>query len=179
MQRFLARRDEDSFLALYRRHADALYRVLARVLGGADVDDAFQETWRRSVDRLASFGGGSRLRTWLCGVALNCAREALRARGAGPGWEVVELDELGAPDAVVPLSEEREALEGALARLAPGYRAVLVLHDVEELTHAEIARVLGIRSGTSKSQLARARAAVRRALADAREEPVRRAGGTA
>jgi RNA polymerase sigma-70 factor (ECF subfamily) len=57
------------------------------------------------------------------------------------------------------------ALERAVADLPDGYRAVLVLHDVEGFTHEEIGEVLGIVPGTSKSQLARARAAVRRSLA--------------
>ena len=52
-----------------------------------------------------------------------------------------------------------------MALLPDGYRAVLVLHDVEGFTHEEIAEALGIVPGTSKSQLARARAAVRRSLA--------------
>jgi len=56
-----------------------------------------------------------------------------------------------------PPAEDALDVERALARLPPGYRAVLVLHDLEGYTHSEIARVLGIEPGTSKSQLARAR----------------------
>jgi RNA polymerase sigma-70 factor (ECF subfamily) len=56
-------------------------------------------------------------------------------------------------------------LERALAAVAPGYREVLLLHDVEGYTHQEIAGLLGIEVGTSKSQLTRARRAVVRALA--------------
>jgi len=56
-------------------------------------------------------------------------------------------------------------LERALVALPPGYRAVLVLHDVEGLAHEEIAEILGCRVGTSKSQLHKARAKMRDLLA--------------
>jgi RNA polymerase sigma-70 factor (ECF subfamily) len=56
-------------------------------------------------------------------------------------------------------------LERAVARLPAGYRHVFVLHDVEGFTHVEIAAQLGITPGTSKSQLSRARATLRRVLA--------------
>jgi RNA polymerase sigma-70 factor (ECF subfamily) len=64
---------------------------------------------------------------------------------------------------------DRVDLERAIAALPPGYREVLVLHDVEGYTHAEIGTLLGLDAGTSKSQLARARQAMRSALT-AREE---------
>jgi RNA polymerase sigma-70 factor (ECF subfamily) len=61
-------------------------------------------------------------------------------------------------------------LEAAIAALPAGYRAVLVLHDVEGFTHAEIARQLGLAVGTSKSQLFAARRAVRHRL-ERNQEP--------
>ena len=57
-------------------------------------------------------------------------------------------------------------LERALSALPPGFREVLVLHDIEGYTHEDIATMLGVQLGTSKSQLSRARAAMRRALGD-------------
>ncbi len=62
-------------------------------------------------------------------------------------------------------------LEHAIARLPEGARAVLVLHDVEGFTHAEIASILAIDAGTSKSQLSRARALLREVLASGQESP--------
>jgi RNA polymerase sigma-70 factor (ECF subfamily) len=59
----------------------------------------------------------------------------------------------------------RASIEAATARLAPGARAVFVLHDVEGYTHEEIAKTLGITAGGSKSQLFKARAKLRRLLA--------------
>jgi RNA polymerase sigma-70 factor (ECF subfamily) len=68
-----------------------------------------------------------------------------------------------------PSSEDRLDIESAIARLAPGYRMVLVLHDVEGFTHDEIALQLGIAPGTSKAQLFKARR-VMRALLTGREK---------
>ena len=67
--------------------------------------------------------------------------------------------------------ELRVSLERALDRLPEGMRQVLVLHDVEGYTHEEIGETLGITAGTSKSQLFKARARMRRTLRPAREAP--------
>jgi RNA polymerase sigma-70 factor (ECF subfamily) len=61
-------------------------------------------------------------------------------------------------------SSEQIDLDTAISALAPGYRAVLVLHDIEGFTHEEIAQRLGITAGTSKGQLFKARRAVRARL---------------
>ena len=73
-------------------------------------------------------------------------------------------DQLIDHDASWPDHANRVDLERALVRLPPGFREVLVLHDVEGFTHEDIATMLGIQPGTSKSQLSRARSAMRRAL---------------
>jgi hypothetical protein len=69
------------------------------------------------------------------------------------------------------------SIEAATARLAPGARAVFVLHDVEGYTHEEIAKTLGITAGGSKSQLFKARAKLRRLLVHL-VEPEERRGAT-
>ena len=97
---------------------------------------------------------------------MRCALEALRQRGA-PLYPI-EPDEISA---VPPRLDLRIDLEAALASLAPGYRAVLVLHDVEGYTHQEIADLVGIDAGTAKSQLSRARRAMRARLGAPAERP--------
>jgi RNA polymerase sigma-70 factor (ECF subfamily) len=78
---------------------------------------------------------------------------------------MVALVETDIPeDSTTPDPIGRVDLERALATLAPGYREVLVLHDIEGYTHQDIAALLGMDAGTSKSQLSRARAAMRTAL---------------
>ena len=146
------------------RHTPRLYAFTLRLLGGAEAEaeDVVQETWLRATGALADFRWGSKLETWLTGIALNLCRETFRRRsrrGETPWWD-------GAAPARPPgRHEDRVDLERAIAALPDGYRAVLVLHDVEGFTHEQIGAQLGITAGTSKSQLYHARRAVRAALA--------------
>jgi len=161
VDRFLADRDERAFCEIYRQHGPALYGFARHLLErDAVVDDVVQEAWLRAVRRLPSFDGRSSLRTWLIGFVVNCCRESWRD-AARHGTEQVADDPL--EDAAQPADShaERLDLERALARLAPGYRTVLLLHDLQGMTHEEIGDLLEIAPGTSKSQLARARQVLR------------------
>jgi RNA polymerase sigma-70 factor (ECF subfamily) len=126
-------------------------------MGGPDADaaDALQDAWLRALTRLPHFRRESSLRTWLCGFIVNCCRERFRE----PLFEGVD-DRAGRP----LQADLRLDLESALASLPPGSRAIVILHDVEGYTHREIAAALGVEEGTSKSQLSRGRAALRRRL---------------
>jgi len=162
---FLATRSETAFRRLYRAHAPAVYALLLRLTAGdvARAEDCLQDAWLRAIAGLERFAWRSTLRTWIRGIAINCWREGWREDRRAPLRLVEDHEpEQDLPD-VSPL--DVIALERAVAALPDGYRAVLVLHDVEGFTHEEIAEALGIVPGTSKSQLARARAAVRRSLA--------------
>lgn len=161
---FARNRSERAFLALYDRHAGAMYALAVRLMGGrsADAADVLQEAWTRALPRFTEFRRESSLRTWLCGFVVNGCRERFR----GPLFEPLF-------ERVAPLEDGELSidLDRALASLAPGYRAVIVLHDIEGYTHREIAAALGIDEGTSKSQLSRGREALRRRL---RAAPVER-----
>ncbi len=155
--------DEAAFRVLYRRNAGALRALVRRWLEDDRdrVDDVLQETWMRAVQRFPRFEWRSSLRTWLISIAINCCREAVRVRPL----QLVREDAAMLEDGRDPgQSDSRIDLESALARIAAGYRQVLILHDVHGLTHEEIASVLDIEVGTSKSQLSRARAALRKLL---------------
>ncbi len=161
-QRILREGDEAAFRALYRRHTGALYQFVLRILGGSEMDaeDIVQETWIRAVAGLTRFRWESSFRTWLIGIGLNRVRKSLRRVRPAQQEDLERLEaELVAPDRA-----GRIDLEQAVRLLPDGYRAVLVLHDVEGFTHDEISRSLGITPGTSRSQLHFARRAVRRLL---------------
>lgn len=162
-ERFLATRDEAAFRLLYRRHAGFLYRFLLRLSGGdaGAADEGVQETWVRAARALPGFQWRSSLKTWLAGIAIRWWRETERAAG-----RLAELpDEADLPPAApVRLVIDRVDLERALAALAPGYRRAILLHDVEGYTHEEVAELTGVDVGTSKSQLSRARSALRARL---------------
>jgi RNA polymerase sigma-70 factor (ECF subfamily) len=160
--RFLSARDEEAFLALYRGHAAGVYGMALRLCGGveAEAQDVAQEAWVRAVRLLPSFRWTSALKTWICGIAVNVWRERRRALGRGEGLPSVEVAEPAAfEDAGARLDLSR-----AVAGLPAGSREILLLHDVEGYTHKEIAGLLEIEEGTSKSQLSRARASLRAAL---------------
>lgn len=166
VERFLRRREEKVFREIYRRHAPPVNRFVLRVVGGndGDADDVVQTTWIRAIERLHLFRWESNLRTWLTGIALNCSRELLRKRKREIPSERIE-EEISRRPSPVRRAIDRVDLERAIGNLPAGYREVLVLHDIEGYTHDEIGRLLGIEGGTSKSQLSRARRAVRSMLA--------------
>ena len=161
---FLAERREAVFRELYRRHTPLIYRTSVRLLAGGTArassaaEDATQECWLRAVRGLAGFRWQSRLSTWLTGIAIRICAELVRSPA-----EVLDLEayreELMAPDS----EDGRLAIhdiERLLHQVAPGYRAVLILHDLEGFTHEEIAQALQVDAGTAKSQLSRGRRAL-------------------
>jgi RNA polymerase sigma factor (sigma-70 family) len=152
-----------SFLPLYDRHAPAMYALAYRLMGAreADAADALQEAWLRAIPRLPGFRRESSLRTWLCGFIVNCCRERFRGPLFEAFAEEASVSSVRSNDLRVL---ERLDVERALASLPPGARTVVILHDIEGYTHEEIAGALGIEPGTSKSQLSRGRATLRRRL---------------
>lgn len=159
---------EAAFRELFRRHTPHLLQFVSRVLGqsASEAEDVVQDTWLRAYPALVTFRNESSFSTWLCSVGLRAALDSMR-RGKRRSTEFV-LDDDDAP-LELPHHEDRMDLETAIATLAPGYRMVLLLHDVEGFTHEEIALQLGIAPGTSKAQLFKARR-VMRALLTGREK---------
>jgi RNA polymerase sigma-70 factor (ECF subfamily) len=161
VRRVVAEGDESAFRVLFRRHTPALLSLATRLLDGdrSAGEDAVQEAWIRAVAGLGRFRGEARLRTWLCGFVVNCCRERRRSDARAHAVAVLREADVSAaaPGGDVDL-------ERAIDALPEGYRSVLVLHDVVGYTHREIAQLVEIDEGTSKSQLFRARLAVRRRL---------------
>lgn len=148
---------------LYDRHTPRILGLALRLIGGdlSSAEDVVHDVWIRAVERLPGFRWESSLTTWLGGFVVNVVRDRVRSeRRESIGVE----DHYSADDLALLEAADRLDLEKAIAALPHGFRQVLVLHDVEGYTHEEIAALLEIAPGTSKSQLARARGAVRRAL---------------
>lgn len=157
----LTSRSEAAFRQLYHRHTPRLFRVARRMADTpSDAEDAVQETWLRASLQFRDFRWTSALSTWLVGIALNVLREQKARRGRHID---LSLDEI---PLAAPGDRDRIDLEAAVRELAPGARIVFLLHDVEGFTHEEIAAQLGVTAGTSKTQLHRARAALRKRLED-------------
>jgi RNA polymerase sigma-70 factor (ECF subfamily) len=147
-----------------------MFGVALRLLGGRETlaEEVLQTAWVRAAERLERFRGRSSLKTWLCGITVNCSREAVRKERRTPE-QPLDVQTVLVPPTRIYGAIPRVDLERALERLPVGYREVLVLHDVEGYTHGEIARILGIQEGTSKSQLSRARRAMRAELSEEEE----------
>jgi RNA polymerase sigma-70 factor (ECF subfamily) len=160
VEQFLRGRSEDAFRALYRAHTPALYALALRLTGGdrGEAEDLVQESWVRALSGLRTFRAQSALRSWLCGVLVNVRRGRIRT-----DWRTVDAPEVE-PIAAASSSDDAIDLERAIAALPEGARDVYVLHDVHGYTHREIADLLGIVEGTSKSQLNRARSLLRSSL---------------
>ena len=155
--------DEGAFRELYRRHTPRLLAFVHRVLGReeAEAEDVVQETWIRACDGLVRFRWDARFSTWLLGIGLNAARER---QGKNSLTAAFDPERLPDPPGPAGNGENRVDLERSIRSLPDGYRTVLLLHDLEGMKHGEIARRLGISTGTSKSQLFNARRLLRSML---------------
>ena len=156
--------DRMAFERLYRRHVPRIHSLARRMLGQEDADEATQDAFVRAWTKLAGFRGESAFGTWLYRLALNVclARRSEAARARRRFVADDELPELAGRTEVRP--DVRVDFARALEQLPDGAREVLVLHDVEGYKHEEIAGMLGINAGTSKSQLHRARMLMRTQL---------------
>jgi RNA polymerase sigma-70 factor (ECF subfamily) len=168
--------DPDAVRTLYDRYAPRVYAVVRRIAGDDDLaQDYAQDAWIRAIRALPTFRGDARFSTWLHRIAVNAALQALRRhrsrdRRTAPMPEAIPVSpRLG--DALL-----QERLEAAMDRLPDGMRQVLILHDVEGYTHEEIGDVLGVTSGTSKSQLSKARARMRGLLGSIHADPADEGG---
>jgi len=162
--------DAHAFEVLYRRHGERLYATAVRLTRDGDTAaDLVHDAWVRGVESLERFEKRSSFRTWITGILINCYREheRMRRREYDQMYDEISVDDQLDSASSAPLEGgqiDRLDLEAAIAALPRGFRQVLVLHDIEGFTHEEIAEMLGLVPGTSKSQLARARQRVREML---------------
>lgn len=173
----LARRcgqgDMAAFEELYRAHAARLYSLVLRMIGSPqDAEDLLQDVFLHAYRKLGGFRGESTLGTWLYRLAVNQCLDFLRGRQTKMARVTGSYDDSGmsepvAPAPVVPDAISRVDLERAIARLPDGCRAAFVLHDVEGFAHHEVADMLGVSEGTSKSQVHKARLKLRALLSGA------------
>lgn len=162
--RLAADGDARAIRTLYDRYAPRVYAVVRRIAADDDLaQDYAQEAWIRAIRALPTFRGDARFSTWLHRIAVNAALQSLRkadtrAKREGDSGEDVPVESTPTDSLL------QKRLERALDSLPEGMREVLILHDVEGYTHEEIGDVLGVTSGTSKSQLFKARAKMRALL---------------
>ena len=171
--------DLDAFNRLVLNYQGLAYNVALRIMGDeATAADAAQEAFISAYRGLKRYRGGS-FRAWLLRIVTNACYDELRRRKRRP---TVSLDEMTEQESALPVASPSEgpeaaaqrtelirAIEECLLGLAPEFRAVAVLVDVQGFDYREVAETLGKPLGTVKSRLARARAKLRECLEEYRE----------
>lgn len=162
--------DGKAFEELYRRHYRRVYALTLRMMGNpTEAEDMTQEVFLQLFNKVGMFRGESAFTTWLHRMTVNqvlmhfrkksTRSELLTDEGETPVQIVKGTENPGTAPVI-----DRIGLENALKQLPNGYRTVFVLHDVEGYEHYEIAEMLGIAEGTSKSQLHKARLKLRQLI---------------
>ncbi|MGO8792967.1 MAG: RNA polymerase sigma factor [Terriglobia bacterium] len=170
------------FERIYQMHSRSVFTLCLRMVGDrSEAEDLTQDAFLQLFRKLHTFRGESAFRTWLFRLVTNVALMHLRKKkrlmmqesplddnhGVGEEGDAPRR-ELGVTDQTLAGANDRVILERAIQGLAPGYRRVFLLHDLEGYIHTEISAILGLGIGTSKSQLHKARRHLRRLLRTAR-----------
>lgn len=167
LTRLAASGNISAFELLYERYHRRTYGLCLRMTGNpTEAEDLTQEVFIQLFRKIGSFRGESAFSTWLHRLTVNQVLMHFRRRSF-KNEKTSEDGEI--PEQVVPGTEnqsrmpvlDRIALNNAVSELPPGYRKVFLLHDVEGYEHEEVARILKISVGTSKSQLHKARLKLR------------------
>lgn len=155
---------------LYERHKHRVYAVCTRMTrSAADADDLTQEVFLHLVRKIGQYRGESQFTTWLHRLTVNCVlmhfrRPARRENNFSDLENVIPIaPRLGTSSNPARMAD-RIAFQSAIKQLPRGCRTVFVLFEVAGYEHEEIAKLMGCSSGTSKSQLHRARAKLRQLL---------------
>jgi RNA polymerase sigma-70 factor, ECF subfamily len=175
--------DERAFVTLVERHNGAMLRLaLSFVPSRAVAEEVVQDTWLAALRGLAAFEGRSSLKTWLFSILVNRARttgvreaRSVPVADAGPVVDASRFGPDGAwaepPEHWIEEAENRidavkltDLLRVLLDTLPERQREVVILHDVEELSSADVCQVLAISEANQRVLLHRGRAKLRQAL---------------
>jgi RNA polymerase sigma-70 factor (ECF subfamily) len=170
--------DPDAFGTLVRRHRDRLWAVAVRTTGDPEeAADALQDALISAFRSAGSYRGEAAVTTWLHRIVVNASLDRIRRRQARPALSIDHHDvaaggragdlsglSSGRDDVAVTLT--RLDVRAALAKLPEPQRVALVLVDLEDLSIAEAAELLGVPEGTVKSRCSRARTALALLLRD-------------
>jgi RNA polymerase sigma-70 factor (ECF subfamily) len=156
--------DGRAFERLYRAHAPRIHTLVRRMIDADQADDITQDIFVRAWEKLGTFRGEAAFGTWLHRLAVNVILGRRQTIGGERARFLTTEDALDAIPARSAPAEHGIDFENALARLPDGARQVFLLHDVAGYKHEEIADLMGVVPGTSKSQLHHARMALRKYL---------------
>jgi RNA polymerase sigma-70 factor (ECF subfamily) len=160
------------FEVLMRRHNPLVYRTIRAILRDeSEVEDAMQQAYLRAYSHLGEFEGHSAFSTWLVRIAVNEALGRVRAEArfavvdeVPEPEEVFMSESVGSPELRASAREAVALVEQNIDALPVSYRSVFMLRDVEELSTAEVAEILGITEESVRVRLHRAHLSLRDAL---------------
>jgi RNA polymerase sigma-70 factor (ECF subfamily) len=155
-----AKGDANAFERLYRRHVARVNSLARWLLSRTDVDDVVQDVFIRVWEKLDTFRGQAAFGTWLHRLATNVILRRRQKRRMEESRDVGITPEMTAAS-ITSTPGLRMDIETGVDRLPERARQVFVLHDMEGYKHEEIAGMLGVSVGTSRSQLHHARMALR------------------
>ena len=165
--------DTALFELLMRRHNQRIYRVARAILrDDAEAEDVMQDTYVRAYQHLDQFEGRAKFSTWLTRICVYESLARAERRGRFEPFVSDDINPDGDPMAYVPSNDRTpeqqvsnrelgDLLEKAILVLPETYRTVIIMRDVEEMTTAETAEVLGITEENVKVRLHRARMLLR------------------
>jgi RNA polymerase sigma-70 factor (ECF subfamily) len=161
----------EAFRPLVARYQRVTFSIALRMLGSrADAEDVTQQAFVDAFNALDSFQGDGRVNafsTWLLRIAVNRSKDVLKSKKRTeesleddevPGADAAFAYDPSNPEANASSGERRHHLESALLQVAPKYREVLILKDIEELSYEEIRGILQLPLTTLKIRVVRARA---------------------
>jgi RNA polymerase sigma-70 factor (ECF subfamily) len=172
-----------AFEELVARHRDKIFaRAYSMMRNEDEALDLSQEAWVKGWQRLVQFQGDSSFVTWMTRIVINLCLDQLRKqkRQRAESIEALEEESGGVerympvtnpnPTAGLERTELRRRIDRALAQLSKEHRAVLVLHEFEEMEYKEIAKRMGCSIGTVMSRLFYARRRMASLLASLKRE---------
>ena len=162
--------DVNAFERLVTDYEKNVYSIALRMTGNSeDAADMTQEAFIKAYNSLGSFRGDSKFSVWLYRIVSNVCLDFLRSRTRKPTvslsveddeGEEAQLDvadESQSPELLLERSLTRDAVRRGLAQLAPDYRQILLLREIQGLSYEEISQALSLDLGTVKSRIFRAR----------------------
>ena len=156
-----------AFEMLYERHHRRVYSLCLRMTNSqTEAEDLTQEVFIQLFRKISSFRGDSAFSTWLHRMTVNQVlmhfrRRSVKNEKTSDSGDMPEQTVRGTENPRKMPVLDRIALKRAVAQLPNGYRNVFILHDVQGYEHEEVANLMGISVGTSKSQLHKARLKLR------------------
>jgi len=174
------RGDDQAYDELVKRYAERLYATVYHMTGNhEDANDLVQEAFIKAYKSIGGFKGQSSFYTWVYRIAVNRTINFLKRRKNRHHYSLddvdssiqtdpdfVELMSHVTPRREVGLAELQQQLNEALQKLSEAHRAVVTMHDIQGMTHADIAKVMKCSEGTVRSRLFYARQQLQALLSD-------------